>query len=167
MLKARDITIIAIMTAILCVTQLLLSMVAGVELVTLLFFVFCKNFGAKRGLLVAIAFSLLRCMLFGAVLNVIILYLIYFPLVAIFIGNFKDSKICKFPYIIVVAIIFTALFTMIDNLISPIIYGSKFLPYLMASLPVMVSHIISVGTSFLLLFLIVDKAFLAISKQTT
>lgn len=74
------------MTALLIGGQLALYMVAGVEVVTVLLLCFAFVFGPRAGALSAIAFSLLRCFLWGFYPSVIVLYIIYYPLFAIFFG---------------------------------------------------------------------------------
>ena len=80
MKSAKEIIIPAVFTAMLIGVQLVLSGVAGVELVTVLLLTFTYVFGLKQGFIVANAFSILRCALFGFFVNVVLLYLIYFNL---------------------------------------------------------------------------------------
>ena len=74
------------MVALLISVQFCLSFVSGVELVTVLFVSFCYVFGARKGVIVATVFSIIRCIVFGAFINVIILYLIYYNIVAVVFG---------------------------------------------------------------------------------
>ena len=78
----KNVAITAVFTALLLGAQYALWFVKGVELVTLLLLVFSYRFGVKCGVLSAVAFSLLRCFLFGFFPSVILLYLIYYPLFA-------------------------------------------------------------------------------------
>ena len=66
------------MTAALIAVQYALGFISGVELVTAVFASFCYAFGTKSGVLTAVAFSLLRCVIFGFMPNVVLLYLIYY-----------------------------------------------------------------------------------------
>ena len=84
--SAKDVTLIAAMSATLIAAQYALQMVAGVEIVTALFSAYCFVFGVRRGLTVATCFSMLRCFLYGFTLSVIALYLIYFNLFALVFG---------------------------------------------------------------------------------
>lgn len=70
------------MCALLIGGQFVFSFVAGVEIVTILLISFSCVFGARRGVILSVAFSLLRCLLFGFYPTVIILYLIYYPLLS-------------------------------------------------------------------------------------
>ena len=83
---AKEIAYIAVACALLIGAQLALSAVAGVEIVTVIFVSFAAVFGVRRGVLCAVAFSLLRCLLFGFAPNVIVLYLAYYPILAAVFG---------------------------------------------------------------------------------
>ena len=85
-ITAKEIACAAVMTALLIGGQFALSWVAGVEVVTVLLLCFAFVFGPRAGALTAIAFSLLRCFIWGFYPSVIVLYLIYYPLFAIFFG---------------------------------------------------------------------------------
>ena len=85
-MNAKRIAVCAVSVALLIALQFTLSMVPGVELVTVLLLCFCYTFGVCMGLITATAFSLLRCILFGFNINVIVLYLIYYNLFAVLFG---------------------------------------------------------------------------------
>lgn len=85
--SAGGAAVCAVMTALLIAVQLALGFVAGVELVTVLFLVFCYTFGAVYGVFVATAFSLLRCMIWGFYPVVVLLYLIYYNAFALLFGS--------------------------------------------------------------------------------
>lgn len=161
MKTAKDIAVIGMYTALLMGAQLVLSGVAGVEVVTVLLLCFCYVFGPYRGIVVATAFSLLRCFLFGFFINVVVLYLVYYNLFALFFGfmgkltkkrtGIKNLIVATFS-----AVIFTACFTLLDDIISPIIYGfnrDAAEAYFYASLPVLVPQcicsLLTVGTLFI------------------
>ena len=78
--------VVAVFTALLLAAQYALWFVKGVELVTVLLLVFSYRFGVRCGVLSAVAFSLLRCLLFGFFPNVVLLYLLYYPLFAACFG---------------------------------------------------------------------------------
>lgn len=84
---SKEIAYIAVMCALLLGGQFALSSISGVEIVTLLLVCFSSVFGARRGVLCAVAFSLLRCFIFGFYPSVILLYLIYYPLLAAVFGG--------------------------------------------------------------------------------
>ena len=76
MITAKKVILPGVFTALLIGAQLVLSGVSGIELVTVLLLTFTYKYGSKQGLLVATAFSLLRCFLFGFFPNVVVLYLV-------------------------------------------------------------------------------------------
>ena len=84
---AKDIAYVAVMCALLIGGQYVFSFVAGVEIVTLLLACFSYVFGIRRAILCTVAYSLLRCLIFGFYPTVIILYLIYFPIFAAVFGG--------------------------------------------------------------------------------
>ena len=73
---AKEISVSALMTALLIGGQYALSSVAGVEIVTVMLLVFCCTFGRRAGVLTATAFSVLRGIVFGFMPYVIVLYLV-------------------------------------------------------------------------------------------
>lgn len=83
---SKQIAYTAITCALLIGGQYVFSFVAGVEIVTVLLVCFAFVAGVKPAVLCAVAFSLLRCFIFGFYPNVIILYLIYYPALAATFG---------------------------------------------------------------------------------
>lgn len=67
--------------------QYVFSFITGAEVVTLIFVCFAYVFGIRRSVTLAVAFSLLRCFIFGFYPNVIILYLLYYPLLCVIFGG--------------------------------------------------------------------------------
>lgn len=167
MSSARKIILPGVFTAILIGGQLALSGISGIEIVTVLLLTFVYKFGIKQGLLVANSFSLLRCFIFGFMPNVIILYLVYYNLFVIVFGTV--SKIFKHKYsikrhavILLVAVIMTATFTMIDNVLTPLMYGfsqKAMGAYFMASLYTVVPQMICTFATVLILFPCLLKTF--------
>ncbi len=98
--SARHIAAAAVMTALLIGAQVALSPVAGVEVVTVLLAAFAFSCGAGAGALVAVAFSLLRCFIWGFYPSAIVLYLVYYPLFALIfgaLGRVKEGAWASFP----------------------------------------------------------------------
>lgn len=85
-MSAKKLACCAVMTALLIAAQYAFSFISGVELVTVLFACFCYVYGVRCGLVTATAFSLLRCLLFGFMPNVVLLYIIYYNLFALVFG---------------------------------------------------------------------------------
>lgn len=83
---AAEAAAVAVVVALLIALQYALSWVAGVEVVTVLLLCFCWSFGVRAGMLAAVSFSLLRCLLFGFTPQVIVLYLVYYPAFAATFG---------------------------------------------------------------------------------
>lgn len=164
----KEITVIALMTALLLGGQLALSAVAGVEIVTVLLLTFSYSFGWKRGIVVATAFSLLRCFLFGFFLSVIILYLVYFNLFAFFWGSL-GRKLKHLPVIVITAMACTISFTLIDDVLWPIIGGLSregAWSYFLMSFTAMVPQTICTAVTVSLLFYPLTKIFSAVAKKT-
>lgn len=108
--------------------QMALSGVSGIEIVTVMLLCFCFHYGVRHGIAVATTFSLLRCFFFGFQVNVIVLYLVYYNVFALFFGwlgkritgRISLPKLCV---IVASAMVFTVLFTMLDNVITPLIFA--------------------------------------------
>ena len=139
------VAVVAVFTALLLGAQYALWFVKGVEVVTVLLLVFSYRFGVKCGALSAVAFSLLRCLLFGFFPNVVLLYLIYYPLFAACfggVGNALRRRVDLKTQLLLtaLAVLFTALFTLLDDAVTPLFYGytkEAALAYFLASLPTM------------------------------
>ncbi|MDE5788905.1 MAG: hypothetical protein K2H78_00660 [Clostridia bacterium] len=150
MKTAKDIALIGIYTALLIGGQFVLSGISGVEIVTVLLLGFAYCFGVVRGLFVANAFSLLRCLIFGFFPNVIILYLIYYNLFVLVFGllgrGFKKAANLKLLVVLTVAAaLMTAFFTALDDVITPLYYGfsaKAAKAYALASLAAVIPQVI-------------------------
>lgn len=162
----RDLSLIAMFSALLIGVQVALSFVAGVELVTATLVIFAAVFGIKRGMAVAVVFSLLRCIIWGFFPNVVVLYLIYFPLLALFsalCGKIKDFD-WRYVVTVIVAVVMTICFTLLDDVITPLISGfnrNAWRAYFYAGTPTMVAQSICAAVTLLImyppLFKLLDK----------
>ena len=126
--KTKFVVRVAMCVALLIAGQLALSSVTGIEIVTVMLLCFCYCYGVRHGIAIATTFSLLRCFVFGFQVNVIVLYLVYYNLFAVFFGwlgaRFTGKNtLLKTAIVIVSAVVFTALFTLLDDVITPLIYG--------------------------------------------
>ena len=126
--KTRFVVRVAMCVALLIGGQMALSGISGIELVTVMLLCFCFHYGIRHGIAVATTFSLLRCFFFGFQVNVIVLYLVYYNLFALFfgwLGKRITGKISlpKLCVIVASAVVFTVLFTMLDNVITPLIFA--------------------------------------------
>ena len=156
MRAAREIALVGLFTAVLLGGQFVLSMVAGVEVVTVLLAAFAYKFGVRRGLMVANAFILLRCFIYGFFPTVIILYLVYYNLFVLVFGLLgKKCGKGALPIVTVAAVIMTMLFTLLDDIICPLFYGfsrDAAISYFYASLPVMLTQCACTLLTTLILF---------------
>ncbi|MBE5739331.1 MAG: hypothetical protein E7349_00585 [Clostridiales bacterium] len=156
---AKECAYLAVFVALTIAVQLIFAAVPGVELVTVLFVSYAFVFGWKRGLTAATVFSLLRQIVFGFYPIVLILYLVYFNLLAAGFGilGVKIKKIVRaLPVIVLLACLGTAFFHLFDNLLTPIWYGYSQRAtwvYFQASLSFMIPQIISTAISVSILFL--------------
>ena len=126
--KTKFVVRVAMCVALLIGGQLALSSVAGIEIVTVMMLCFCYCYGARQGMAVATVFSLLRCFVFGFQINVIVLYLIYYNLFAVFFGwlgvRFAgEITLLKLCIVTATAVVSTVLFTLLDNVLTPLIFG--------------------------------------------
>ena len=161
MLKgARDIAIVGTFLALLLASQFALSVIAGVEIVTAMFLAFCYCFGVKRGLVLACAFSSLRCIIFGFFPAVVILYFIYYPLFAIlvgWVGNLlkREFSIKILLLLVAISLVLTVIFTLLDNIITPMVFKFDIATaqtYFAMSIPTMLLQLVSVAVSVTVLF---------------
>ena len=146
-------------------SQYALSAVPFVEVVSLLFICYAFVFGVVRGVIAAVAFALLRQLLFGFYPVVLILYLIYFSMLAVVFGILP--RWCKWTgwrlllTATALAVVCTACFTLLDDLLTPLYYS--YTPraaqmYFNASIPFLIGQTICVGVSVCGLFLPLTKA---------
>ena len=157
MRKAKDLALIGVYTALLLGGQFALASLSGIEIVTLLVFVFAFSFGVRRSLILVVAFSFLRCFLFGFFPSVLILYLIYYPIFVTIMGllgnRFKHKLTPKrHVLVIIVAVILTVFFSLLDSVITPLYYGFSTLEwkgYLASSLYAMIPQVICVGATMM------------------
>lgn len=164
---AKKIILPSVFTALLLGGQFVLSGISGIEVVTVLLLTFSYKFGVKQGLLVANAFSLLRCFIFGFFINVLILYLIYYNLFVLVFGFLgkafqKTYSVKKHLVIILVAVVMTILFTLLDNIITPLLFSyslSLRKVYFISSLYTMIPQIICTFITVAVIFPILLKVF--------
>ena len=159
-MKIKDITLIGVFTALLLGGQLALFSISGIEIVTVLFASFVYAQGTKNGLMLATCFSLIRCLIFGFIPNVIILYLIYYNLFAVVVGGlsyaFKRKLTVKILVVLTITVLLlTILFTALDNVITPLFFGYNletakvyFLTSLYAVIPQSICAVVTMSCLF-------------------
>lgn len=104
---SKRIAYIAVMCALLVAAQYVFSFVVGVEIVTVLLVCFASVCGVRSGVICAVAFSLLRCLVYGFSPAAVILYLIYYPLLATVsggLGHIKDETFKSCPAALVICV---------------------------------------------------------------
>lgn len=156
---------IGVFTAVTIAAQLCLSFLPGVEVVTVLFVAFAFAFGWRNGMAAATAFSLLRQLVFGFFPTVLVLYLIYYNLLALAFGVL-GRKVALHPknlaWLTAVACVCTVGFTLLDNIITPLWYGYSgrvLRLYFMASFSVMIPQVVCTAVSVGVLFLPLTSLF--------
>lgn len=168
--SAKECAYIAVFVSLVLAVQLALSAVPGVEAVTALFVCYAFVFGVKRGMAAATVFSLLRQLVFGFFPTVLILYLVYYNILTVAFGALGRRRLCAWkilPLFVALACTCTVLFTILDNVITPLWYGysaKAAKAYFYASLPVLGAHAVSTGVSVAVLFLPLTRAFSYIAK---
>jgi hypothetical protein len=150
MKKTKDIVRVAMCVAMLIGGQLALSSISGIEIVTVMLLCFSYSYGIKNGIAIATTFSLLRCFIFGFYVNVIVLYLVYYNLFAIFFGllgkRFSDkTSLLRTIIVVASAMVFTMCFTLLDDILTPLMFGfsaGAAKAYFFASLYAIIPHTI-------------------------
>ena len=156
--SAKKIILPGVFTALLVAGQLALSGISGIEVVTVLLLTFVYKYGIGQGLLVANSFSLLRCFIFGFMPNVIVLYLIYYNIFVFgFLGKVfrHEYSIKKHMIVVAIAILMTVLFTITDNVLTPLMYGftaNAAKAYFVASLYTVMPQIVCTFATVLIIF---------------
>ncbi len=165
----KECAYIAVFVALLVAVQLTLSALPGVELVTVLFTSYAFTFGGRRGMISATAFSLLRQLVFGFFPTVLILYLVYYNLLAWLFGRLgKRGEPPKGQLLrTAVACVCTLCFSALDNIIAPLWYGysgDALRAYFIASLSFAIPQVVNAALTVGFLFLPLQRAFAAAKK---
>lgn len=158
--KTKFIVRVAMCVAILIGGQMALTAVSGIEIVTVVLLCFCFCYGIRTGVAIATTFSLVRCFFFGFHINVIVLYLIYYNLFAVFFGwlgkRFAGKiSLLKMGVIVASAMVFTVFFTLLDDVITPLISGfgaQAAKVYFLQSLYAMIPQTVCAMVTVLVLF---------------
>ena len=167
---AKECAYLAVFVALTIGAQLAFSAIPGIEVVTVLFVAYSFVFGARRGMLAAMAFSLLRQFVFGFFVNVLVLYLLYYNLLAFvfgMLGRGGKTNVCALILLTALACVFTVFFTLTDNLLTAFWYGlsgNAARVYFSASIPVMVSQTVCTAVTVGVLFLPLQRVFSTIKK---
>lgn len=163
--SAKECAYIAVFVALVIALQIVLSALPGVELVTVMFTAYAFAMGAKRGMIAATCFSLLRQMIFGFFPTVLILYIVYYNVLTLLfglVGKSVKNNLKHLPWLVVLACFCTVCFTMIDNIVTPLwfAYSKRATElYFYASLPFLLPQVICTAVSVGLLFIPLVKVF--------
>lgn len=169
--SAKECAYLAVFVALVIAAQIVFSFLPGVEIVTVSFVAYSLVMGVRRGIVAATAFSLLRQLVFGFFPSVLVLYLIYFNLLAFcfgLIGLKWRAGVKTLPWLILIACVCTVFFTLIDNVLTPIWYAysaNAARAYFFASLPFMLSQVVCTALSVALLLVPLAKVFSLSKKQ--
>lgn len=163
--KTKFIVRVAMCVAILIGGQMALTAVSGIEIVTVVMLCLCFSYGIRTGVAIATTFSLLRCFFFGFQINVIVLYLIYYNLFALFFGwlgkRFAGRiTLLKMGIIVASAMVFTAFFTLLDDVLTPLIFGfskNAAIAYGIQSLYALIPQTVCTLVTVLVLFMPLTK----------
>ena len=125
------------------------------------------GFHIRTGMFKLTIFSLIRCLFFGFFPAVVVLYLIYYTAFAIFFGfagivNKQRNGAVSCIVISILAAVFTATFTLLDDVISPLILqmnSEATTAYFYASLPVMGTQCAFALLSCIVLFPVLSSLF--------
>jgi len=169
--KTKFIVRVAMSVALLIAVQMALTAISGIELVTVILLCLSFCYGIRTGMTIATAFSLLRCLYFGVYVNIVVLYLIYYNLFALFFGwlgkRFAGNvTLLRHGIIVLAAVVFTALFTVLDNTIAVLMFGfqgNAAKVYFMQSLTAMIPQTICAAVTVALLFIPLTKVIRRIS----
>ncbi len=170
--SAKECTYLAVFVALVIALQTVFSAVPGVELVTVMFVAYAFVMGAKRGMLAAVAFSLLRQFIFGIYPKVLVLYLIYFPLLTLafgLLGGRIKRPVKGLVFIILAACLGTVIFTLLDNILTPLWLGYNARDarlYFTASLPFLFPQTACTAVSVATLFLPLHKIFSVVKNRS-
>ncbi len=168
---SRECAYLAVFVALVIAAQLCLTFVPGIELVTVLFVSYAFAFGWRRGALAAVAFSLLRQLIFGFFPTVLILYLLYYSLLALFfglLGGRVKKTLRSLWWLVPLACFCSVCFTLTDCVLTPLWYGYSeraARAYFFSSLSFMFSQVVCTALTVGLLFVPLVGVFQYVKKS--
>ena len=166
--SAKECAYLAVFVALVVAVQLVLSWIPGAELVTVLFVSYAYTMGAKRGMIAATAFSLLRQFVFGFFPTVLVLYLVYFNLLACLFGLLGGKKWERGLWkLLLISCLCTLFFTVFDSLLNVVWYGYSgrlAKAYMLASLPFMIPQVVCTAVSVAVLFIPLTRLFFRLKR---
>lgn len=150
-MRARDIALIGLLSATITAGKLALSFIPNIEIVTLLFMVYCITFGTKPTLIVSIIFTTTEILLYGFSTWLIGYYIVW-PVLVIIISLIKKKVKSEYGYA-AVAGIFGLLYGLIFAAVESCFYGINYgIAYIIRGIPFDLVHGVSNFIIVLLLF---------------
>lgn len=151
-MKARDVALVGILSAVITAGKQALSFIPNVEIVTLLFIIYTVTFGAKRTLLVSVIFTTLQILIYGFATWLLVYYFLW-PLLIITTTLIKDKLKSEYGYA-VVAGFYGMIFGLIFAVSESFFYGAAYgLAYWVRGIPFDLIH----GVSNFILVLVLYK----------
>ena len=148
MVKARDICLIAILSATLTAGKMALSFIANVEVVTLLLTVYALTLPRSRVLIATFVFIATDILIWGAHIW-IIMYLIHWPTLVLCVSFLKGKYAPIFA--IIIAVLLTGLFGVQTTIIEVLLLSNfqnigfikSFLLRYGTGIPYFITHVVS------------------------
>ncbi len=167
----KEIAYLAVFVALVITLQFCLSALPGVELVTVFFVGYAFTFGVGRGCLAAVAFALLRQLVFGFYLSVLLLYLAYYPLLTVgfgLLGKGVKNPVKGLWLLTLLACLGSCIFYALDCVITPLWYGYSWAAtkaYVLACLPLLLPQLLCTAVTVGVLFLPLERVFGRVKKN--
>lgn len=166
-MKVKEIVLSALFVSVLLVSQLALSSLNGIELVTVILASIAFYFGFKIGLITVNVFIILRAFIFGFFPSVMVLYFVYYNLFVVlfnFVGYKanRDISIKAEVFTLITAVIMTIMFTVLDNIITPLWFSFNLettRAYCLMSLTAVIPQVICTIITVFLIFPILIKLY--------
>lgn len=151
-MKAKDITLIAILSASLTAGKFVLSAVPNVEIVTFLFIIYTVVFGQKRAIFTSVVFTTTEILIYGFGTWLLGYYILWPTLILVthLLKRTVNSEYC----FAAIAAIFGFTFGLFFALFESIFYGIGYaIPYWISGIPFDIVH----GVSNFIIVLVLYK----------
>ncbi|GAB6106831.1 hypothetical protein [Fusibacter bizertensis] len=162
-MKAREITLIAILSASLTAGKFVLSAVPNIEIITFLFIVYTVIFGLKRAFFTSIIFTTTEILIYGFG-TWLLGYYILWPMLILITHLLKRTINSEYGFAIVAAI-FGFAFGLFFALFESLFYGIEYaIPYWLSGIPFDIVHGVSNFIIVLVLYTPLTKT-IFVAKQ--
>lgn len=157
-MKARDVALVGLLSAVITAGKQALSFIPNVEIVTLLFIIYTVTFGTKRTLLVSVIFTTLQILIYGFATWLLVYYFIW-PLLIMTTALMKRKLKSEYGYA-AVAGFYGLIFGLIFALSESFFYGAAYgITYWVRGIPFDLIHGVSNFIIVLVLFKPMCSAF--------